>query len=270
MHEDEAGDFETMEPAAHSHTMDLVVDELPGVDALDPELEAELEAGDEESEDDLKSSDVKSSEKKSKPREKFDFAGMDTAEFTEKAKELLSNVPKHSGYDRSGLERAISYFDRLDNEISKAMRSDHDGKLDFNVVEHVRAEIEKGQDLLAARIEKLNKGAKKTKRASTDLSMVKEAQRAPGIMGIVITVPLLISRIGRVCINGSISAGHSMNDIFFEQAEKYKLNDREKAEVAQFISDCGYPLIEDRGAFADEEVSPESRDNVEWSQQFKA
>ena len=51
-------------------------------------------------------------------------------------------MPKHSGYDSAGLERAVAYLDRIDSEISKAMRSDLDGSLNADHIENVRSQIE--------------------------------------------------------------------------------------------------------------------------------
>uniref|UniRef100_UPI0020289F2C hypothetical protein n=1 Tax=Caballeronia sp. INML3B TaxID=2921749 RepID=UPI0020289F2C len=85
--------------------------------------------------------------------------------------------------------------------------------------------IDDGILALIDAINKLNK-MKKGKRKKT-ASLVKEGQKIAGVQGIVVTVPLLISRIARVCINGMVSGGHDIEDLFHRQAEKYDLTVRE-------------------------------------------
>jgi ubiquitin C-terminal hydrolase len=82
--------------------------------------------------------------------------------------------------------------------------------------------------------------------------------------------PLFASRIARICINGTVSAGHDISDMFQKQVKKWKLTDREQAEVMQLLSDMGYPLREDRGYMPDEEVDVTSSDNYDWSAQYSS
>jgi hypothetical protein len=248
---------------------EVVIDiaDLPGVEALDPELEDLLEVSDEPSPDE-------NDAKKSKKPEKWDWEAHGAEGFLAWVKTRISEVPKHSGYDTAGIERAISYLDRLDNEISKAMRLDLDGELDANKIEVLRKNIEEGVDRLNARHDKVNRKAKgKKKKKSTaesqDGDLVKQAGTTR-IDGIVITVPLLISRIARVCVNGNISAGHDIEDLFIRQAEHYKLDIREKAELMQLLADMGYPLRQDRGFDADEDVDSTSSDNFDWAANYNA
>ena len=46
---------------------------------------------------------------------------------------MFSNVPSHSGHDTTGLEKAIAYFETLDREISKAMRTDFKDEIDLSI-----------------------------------------------------------------------------------------------------------------------------------------
>lgn len=247
--------------------MELVVEELPGA----PEGTADPEPILEVSEDDSK--DVKEDDndaKKSKKPEKWDWASKGAAGFVAWVKERLEGVPKHSGYDSAGLERAVSYLEKLDSEISKAMRLDLDGDLDANKVEEVRSQIDSGIARLHDRLDKVKKSKKtKRKKADVDSALVKEAQKITGVQGVFVTVPLLISRIARVCINGMVSGGHDIEDMYSKQVKKYKLSDREQAEVMQLLADMGYAMRQDRGYLPDEDVDVASSDNFDWAANYK-
>lgn len=233
---------EIEEPEAHEFT----VGELPGVDQLDPDFEKELEV----SEDDGKKEDK--AEVKDKPMLKWDWEARwkkDGAKgFFAWAKEILDSIPRHSGKDEAGLHRATAYLERFCDEVAKAMKKDLDGELDADKIEKMCAEAEDGIERLHARLDKIKKkkSTKKTKKAEEELEMIKIAQKTPNIMGIVITVPLFISRIARVIVNGMVSAGHDAEVLFDEQVKKYKLNEREQAELMMHLFDMNVPMRQDR------------------------
>lgn len=245
----------------------IVVEDLPGAPPGTHDPEPVLEVH----EDEGKVVDENEAKKSKKP-EKWDWASKGAHGFVAWVKERIDGVPKHSGYDSAGLERAVSYLEKLDSEISKAMRMDLDGELDANKVEEVRSEIEKGISRLHDRIDKI-KSSKKPKRKKSSFveipELVKEAQKITGVQGIYVTVPLLISRIARVCINGMVSAGHDIEDMYSRQVKKYKLSEREQAEVMQLLSDMGYALRQDRGYMPDEDVDVASSDNFDWAANYK-
>jgi len=186
---------------------------------------------------------------------------------------MFKNVPSHSGYDTTGLEKAISYFEALDREITKAMRTDFKNEIDSAHAERAREQIEEGLERLVDRLEKVRTdkykrhAKKKSKSWAEEAGIVKEANTTR-ITGITITVPLLISRIARVCINGMVSAGHDIEDMFKRQAEEYKLDKREQAELSQLLSDMGYPMRQDRGYPVGEPVDVTRSDNFDWGAQY--
>lgn len=246
----------------HQHSShDLVVEdlgEIPGFHGhLDPEKEKSLEVVDEPEEDKSEANDNEAEEQKPE-------------EFVAWVKAKFEAVPSHSGYDSAGIERAISYLERLDTDISKKMRADLDGKLDSNKVEEIRAKIEDGIERLYNRRDKIKSTKKRKKKSSEEVELVKEAQKITGVSGIYVTVPLLISRVARVCVNGTVSAGHDIENLFKQQVKKYKLNDREQAEVMQLLSDMGFPLRQDRGYLVDEDVDETSSNNFDWNANYKA
>ena len=117
------------------------------------------------------------------------------------------------------------------------------------------------------------KAVKNKKKKSSSLeqeSFIKEAQKITGVKGIYIMAPLFASRIARICINGMVSAGHDIEDIYAKQVRKWKLTDREQAEVMQLLSDMGYPLRQDRGYMPDEDFDISVDDQFDWSASYKA
>lgn len=193
--------------------------------------------------------------------------------------DMTSNkIPKHSGYDTVGIERAIAFLDNLDKIISKAVRTDLKDELDVAKIEKIRDEINDGLERLEKRLDQVskkkykrkNKKSKKKEASLNEGELVKNAQKIAGIDGIVVTVPLLISRIARVIINGVVSGGHDIEDMFERQSKKYKLTDREEAETMQLLEDMGWAIRRDRGFLANESIDPTSEDNFDWSAQYYA
>jgi len=302
--------------------VEIVVDELPGAPpgTKDPEIEVlddSIQVSEADDDNDAKKG-------KGGKDNKWNLLKDGPKGFVACIKERLDSVPKHSGYDSAGLERAVSYMEKLDSEISKVMRSDLDSELDANQVEKIRAQLDDGLSRLHARLDKVKeskKSSRKKKKTAQDLSaqindvlnrwedsdiqayveensvpgeewdaqkaihqianggeepgfeglvIVKEAQKITGVRGVYVTVPLLISRIARVCINGTVSAGHDIEDLYNRQVKKYALNEREQAEVRQLLWDMGYPLREDRGFFPDDDLEVYDTDNMDWAANYKA
>jgi hypothetical protein len=186
---------------------------------------------------------------------------------------MMENVPRHSGRDTTGLEKAISYFEALDKEITKAMRSDFKNEISSAKAEEARAQIEDGLERLMDRLERVRvtkykrhaKKSKQNKKADEQNGMlVKEAQKATHVGGIFVSVPLFISRLARICINGMVSAGHDIERTFTKLSEKYDLTKREQAELLQLLADMGYPVRRDRGYDIDEDMDITSSDNFDW------
>ena len=256
--------------------VEIVVEELPGAPPGTKDPEPALEVVEEPMHvQDAEDANEAKKGKDGGKNEKWDLSKHGPTGFVNWIKSRIEDVPKHSGYDSAGLERAMAYMDRLDNEISKAMRMDLDGELDANKVEKVRAELDDGISRLQARLDKVKEtkksSRKKKKTAEYEVDadgFIKEAQKITGVKGVYVTVPLLISRIARVCVNGTISAGHDIEDLYARQVKKYALNDREQAEVRQLLWDMGYPLREDRGFFPDDNLEVSDSDNMDWAANY--
>lgn len=181
---------------------------------------------------------------------------------------MMDSVPRHSGRDTTGLERAISYFEALNKEITKAMRQDYKNEIDSAKAEEARAAIEDGLERMIDRLEKI-RGTKKKKKADFNSDLVKTAT-STRINGITITVPLFISTIARMLVNGMVSAGHDIEDMMEDMDEKYKLTARERMEVIQLLKDMGaiHPNVRDRGIDKDEVFNKPSSDNYDMAANF--
>jgi hypothetical protein len=195
--------------------------------------------------------------------------------FLEWLSDKLQSVPKHSGRDSAGLERAMSYLENVDKEISKAVRSDLNGAIDISCVNDARTEVYDGLERLQKRLDQVNKHThpkKKNKKKADeeDSGLVKEAQKTTSVGGIVVTVPLLISSIARTCINSMVSAGKDIEDVFDKLAKEYELTSREELETIQLLSDMGYSLRFDRGHKRDEKVDYTSTENFDFAANYPA
>lgn len=247
--------------------LEIVLD-LPGAPPGTPDPQPLIEVVDEEhgkDEDEAK-------DKGNKKNPKWDWESRGAKGFIAWVKERLDDVPKHSGYDSAGLKRAVAYLERVDNEVSKAMRLDLEGELDANQIEKVRSVIDNGIERLHERLDKVKSSKKKGRKKKADLTegLVKEAQKITGVQGVFVTVDLLTSHIARVCINGMVSAGHDIEDLFERQAKYFGLDKRERAQVIQLLDDMGYAMRRDRGFMPDEDVDVGSSDNMDWAANYNS
>jgi hypothetical protein len=263
MEELSSANMEVGEPGEIS----IVIEDMPGAPGSpDPiEVSEEPETAVEEKDD------SKIDDSKPKKETKWDWDSRGAKGFIAWVKERCDDVPKHSGNDTAGLERAVSYLDKLDSEISKAMRLDLDAELDANQIEKVRSMIDDGISRLHDRLDKVKKHKKNSKKKKTsdfddDGVLVKEAQKITGVSGTIVTVDLLTSRIARVCINGMVSAGHDIEDMFERQSKYYDLSKQQRACVMQLLEDMGYAFRQNRGFMPEDHFDIQDND-YDWASQ---
>lgn len=195
--------------------------------------------------------------------------------FMEWLSKMMQGVPTHSGYDSTGLERAISYLECLDKEISKAVRMDLKNEIAIESVEKARDEIHKGLERLYERHDKVmeskypkkKKKKKRKKKSESSDELIKEANKSTRINGITVTVPLIVSHVARICVNSMVSAGKDIEDTFDKLAQKYNFTERDKAETVQLLSDMGYAM-RGRTYYGDEEFDASSVDNPDFIAQY--
>jgi len=243
VHDDSHG-IEVQDPNNVEVTISVEVPEfdspIPGVNsetANEILMVSDPDNNEEDQEEDKQ--DARESKDSKKESPKWNWKERGAAGFVSWVKERFEDVPKHSGKDSTGIERAIAYLNKLDSEISRAMKMDIEGELDSSKVETIRANIENGIKRLNAALNKINaeKNPKKKKKADYEDSdeIIKEAKTV-GMSGNYVNVPLLISALARMCINGTVSAGHSMEDNIKKVGDKFKLSQREKFELAFLLN----------------------------------
>jgi hypothetical protein len=250
---------EVVEPKSDKNLNDgplLVKDRIPGASIQDFNMD-----------DDKEEEEKKEDAKPKQPKDHWDWAFHGLHKFIDWANGRYAGVPKHSGKDIAGLERAAAYLERLYGEVRKAMRIDFDGVLDNEKIEKICSELETGMHNLETQIEKIESSKKKKKANSEQDGFVKNAGVARNV-GIVATVPLFIMRCAMVIINGSISAGHDAKHIYNQLVKKYKLDIREQSELEELLINMGYSIdIIDRGLYVTEDIDATSEDNMELQQQ---
>lgn len=260
--------------------IELVVEELPGAPVGTKDPEPVLEVAEEEPKSDENDA--------GKKNDKWDWASKGADGFLSWIKEKLDSVPKHSGYDSAGLERACAYLEKLDKEISRAMRLDLDGELDANKIEDVRAKIDDGIARLQGRLGKVEQAKKsKRKKKSEEITtglvvegsdavlgeeagLVKEAQKILGVQGVMVVAPLFISKLARALINGMVSGGHDIEDGFAKLSKKFKLTEREQLELVELLECMGYATRRDRILSLDEDFDASSSDNLDFAANYRS
>lgn len=247
----------------------------PGTEDPEPVDEVEIE----EDKNDIKdsSSSNEASSDSNKKNDKWDWKSQGFGNFTIWIKDRFNSVPRHTGYDTAGLERAQAYLQKLHGEVSKAMRSDIDGELEAEFIADIHKKIDDGIEKLESRLEKVrdSKSSKKKKKSAweedDDNVLIKNAQKSFGVKsGTVITVSLFISTLARTLVNGTVSAGKDMEHSYQQLVKKYKLNDREKIELIQLVQDMGFPLIKDRSVLPEDGFDPRSTDNLDFLANYQA
>lgn len=264
--DEEVGDIEVDEPEGLIGDVVIEIDEaepkeftfelskLPGSDDIEEpeeETDGDLEVAEEEDEVSMDEQDA------------WDYGKLHN--FLPWLVKMIQNIPRHNR-ESAGIERAIAYLSMLDKSISKAVRSDIREELDIPQVQKARTEIESGIERLETELNKRNK----KKKAEQSGQLIKEAQKISGVQGIVVTVPLIISRAARVCINGMVSGGHDIEDLYDRQVKKYNFDVQQQAELLQLLEDMGYPLRRDRGFLRDEKIDTTSSDNFDWAANYPA
>lgn len=159
-------------------------------------------------------------------------------------------IPRHDGYSMTGCERAYNYLNRLNKEISEAIRMDNDDNLEPEVLEDVRVKIMRDMIMLKDRLSQLRKEVKdKNKKASEEPDdLVKEAT-TPKIQ--LVATPFERAIAG-IIINSVISAGHPFEDVYEFLKDKYDLSERDELSILQLVMDSGHHIFKDRGMIGED------------------
>ena len=212
---------------------------------------------------------VEVDEKTQTPLDDWDWEGRGLKSFLGWVQDRFKSIPKHSGQDTTGIERCLAYFQKLDVEISRAMRKDYRKEIDAAKAEEARMEIAKGMDRLIERLERLrNKKFKsKTKKAMDGQDIVKTADKMNYSGKTFASIPYFVSIIARACLEATVQGGKDIEDVYKKMAADYKLNKRERFEVVNLIKDMGYPIMLDRVNF-EEDIKPSESKPSEYITQY--
>jgi len=209
------------------------------------------------------------------PEPETDYANdKDLSKFMAHVEELYpAQIPKHDGKSTVGCERAISFLDRMNGDISRAIREDHDSILDIAKLEDIRVNIMRDVLVLKDHLGKLKRQikdnhAQKDSTASSipnwkspsgrnlsydDLKDAEELEKkASTPNNLVIAVSPFERAISGMMINAHVSAGHPMEDVYASLKKKYSLTDREELSIMQLCMDSGFHIFKDRGSYAPE------------------
>jgi hypothetical protein len=198
-----------------------------------------------------------------------DYRSYSPKDLTKWVQYMFANIPRHSGRETTGIERCISYLKRFDGDLSRAISSDYKSEADIGKLEEARREVYNGIDRLDDALDKLSNSYKNKKKGNRTFGEIVKEAKQTHIGGIVITVPILISRIASVIINGMVSGGHSAEVIFDAQVKEYSLTKREQSELMELLTHMGYAMpYRDRGYPRDFKFDPTSSDNYDLSAQY--
>jgi len=186
----------------------------------------------------------------------------------------LQRIPKPSQIrgNLSEMERALGQFKKLNAYISNAMHSDYDGVINVKSIDAMRKVIEQNIDELEDALEglkNLKKERKKMRRRGEeeDPDLKKEAT-APHFNGFQMLITPFQRAIASALINGKVSGGRNLEELWKDAKKKYKMEDREELEILQILADMGYPEFKDRLRLGDDNDPTRTEGFGEWQSQY--
>jgi len=184
------------------------------------------------------------------------------------------NIPQHDGRSMVGCEKAISFLDKTNSEISRAIREDTENALDVQGLEDTRVKIMRDIMVLKEHLGKLKKKLKEEhgKKASLDENGIPNWVSASGEeveysdlkkeaatpRNIVIAVSPFERAISGIMINAHVSGGHSIEDVYGFLSNKYSIDEREELAIMQLCMDSGFHIFKDRGTYSPNDSSADN------------
>jgi len=194
----------------------------------------------------------------------------------------LKRFPKPSDIrgNVSKMEQALGQWKRLDNFISKALREDYDSAVDIDFVEKARQLVEQNveqlEDMLDAMksLKQNRKQMKRRQRRGEDEQdgIVREAG-TPEFAGIQVNISAFERAIVGALINGKVSGGKNIEELYAIAKKKYDIDDRQELAIFQILTDFGYPTFKDRIKIGEETDDPTDKNDEgegEWQKQYYA
>jgi len=195
--------------------------------------------------------------------------------FTQFLADDLARIPKPTAArgNQALMERTLGQYKKLNNYVSQALREDYDDVLDAVQLDKARRFIEQCIDELEMGLEgleNLKKNRKKMRRGEDETAdgLVKEAT-TPHFTGLQVQMSAFENAVVRALINGTVSGGRNMEELFAEAKQKYDITPREEMAIFQILTDFGYPTFRDRLRLGDTKVdTSESEKGGEWQAQY--
>ena len=207
-----------------------------------------------------------------------------------------AKIPKHDGTSTVGCERAISFLDRMNGDISRAIREDQDNILDIAKLEDIRVNIMRDVLVLKDHLTKLKKQIKDSHSKKASASTRKAASKVPDWKSpsgksisyqnlreaerlekvattpnnLVIAVSPFERAISGIMINAHISAGHPMEDVYGFLSKKYDITDREELAIMQLCMDSGFHIFKDRGSYSNDSSENGDKRGVDFVKNYFA
>ena len=222
----------------------------------------------------------------------------DFSKFLDHMEKELKNIPYHTGKTMLGCERAINFLKQKQSEITKAIREDLKGEIDESQADRLYSKIEKDIDKLERHKSTL------TKKAAIEVNMFSEAicekcntnspmwhnvpedklvcmacdaEKAPekvltkeaGTPKLNVYVSAFERAVVGILINGAVSSGKNIEELYNHLKNKYNFNPREELAIQQLVEDHGYPVFKDRGLI-NEDSNPQSENGMDWMPNYYA
>ena len=173
----------------------------------------------------------------------------------------------------SEMERALAQWKELNGHVSKALRDDYHSKLDAKWLDKMRSVVEQYIDQLEAALDsykQLQQNRKNLRRRGEDDyedELVKEAN-TPHYHGLQTNVTAFETSIVRALINGVVSGGRNIEELYEIAKKKYDFSPREELALFQILSDMGYPTFHDRLKIGDDNSDPDKIG--EWQTNYQS
>lgn len=172
-----------------------------------------------------------------------------------------SEIPKHDGKSMLGCEKAISWLQRLSNEISTNVRNDPDGILDVPSLSKVQDSILADIFVLKEHMKTLKKSLPDNMSKMASDNVITKVASTPSNM--VICISPFLRAITGIIINSTVSAGKPFDEVYDYLIEKYEITEREQLEILQLLMDMGQPIFKDRGEMPGSKESKKTKDAEE-------
>ncbi len=189
----------------------------------------------------------------------------------------MNRLPKPNSIlgNRSKMEKALGQYRKLDSYISQALQSDYDDDINTEKVDNIRKVVEQVRDQLEDALDSLSHATKqrrktRKRRGEDDHDGLKKEGTTPHFNGFQMVITPLQRAITGALINGTVSGGRDLEELWKDAKKKYKMDDREELEILQILADFGHPEFRDRLRLGDDNDPTRDEGHGEWQSNYFA